>query len=211
MTKRSQRSYRSPRREEQAEQTKRRIEDAARRLFTGKGYEATRIEEIARKAGVATPTVYAIFKSKRGIMEGLIERSAFPPSYAALVQQALESPDPEERMHYVARIARGIYDALRSQSEMMRGAIAIAPALMREKERMRFERQARMIGFLARRKALRPGISAAAARDILWTLTGSEIYRNLVVDRGWGPQRYENWLGELLIGALLKPTHIKPK
>jgi AcrR family transcriptional regulator len=211
MTKRSQRDYRSPRREEQAEQTRRRIEDAARRLFLGKGFEATTIQAIARKAGVATPTVYSIFKSKRGIVEGLIERAVFTPAYTALVHEALESDDPYARMHYVARIARGIFDSLRGQSELMRGASAIAPSLMREKERMRFERQAPMVDYLVRKKALRAGLNSTAARDILWTLTSSEIYRNLVVDRGWSSQRYEDWLGNLLAAALLKPKRTKSK
>jgi AcrR family transcriptional regulator len=211
MTKRSQRDYRSPRREEQAEQTRRRIEDAARRLFLGKGFEATTIQAIARKAGVATPTVYSIFKSKRGIVEGLIERAVFTPAYTALVHEALESDDPYARMHYVARIARGIFDSLRGQSELMRGASAIAPSLMREKERMRFERQAPMVDYLVRKKALRAGLNSTAARDILWTLTSSEIYRNLVVDRRWGSQRYEDWLGNLLIAALLKPKRTNSK
>ena len=211
MTKRSQRDYRSPRREEQAEQTRRRIEDAARRLFLGKGFEATTIQAIARKAGVATPTVYSIFKSKRGIVEGLIERAVFTPAYTALVHEALESDDPYARMHYVARIARGIFDSLRGQSELMRGASAIAPSLMREKERMRFERQAPLVDYLVRMKALRAGLNSTAARDILWTLTSSEIYRNLVVDRGWSSQRYEDWLGNLLAAALLKPKRTKSK
>jgi AcrR family transcriptional regulator len=211
MTKRPQRDYRSPRREEQAEQTRRRVEDAARRLFLGKGVEATTIQAIARKAGVAAPTVYSIFKSKRGIVEGLIERAAFTPAYTALVREAMESDDPNARMHYVARIARGIFDSLRSQSELMRGASAIAPGLMREKERMRFERQAGMVDYLARKKALRSGLRAAAARDILWTLTSSEIYRNLVVDRGWSSQRYEDWLGDTLVTVLLKPKYASSK
>jgi hypothetical protein len=100
---------------------------------------------------------------------------------------------------------------LRSQSELMRGASAIAPGLMREKEQMRFERQAGMVDYLARKKALRPGLRPAAARDILWTLTSSEIYRNLVVDRGWSSQRYEDWLGDTLVAVLLKPKYANSK
>jgi hypothetical protein len=123
----------------------------------------------------------------------------------------MESDDPNARMHYVARIARGIFDSLRSQSELMRGASAIAPGLMREKEQMRFERQAGMVDYLARKKALRPGLRPAAARDILWTLTSSEIYRNLVVDRGWSSQRYEDWLGDTLVAVLLKPKYANSK
>jgi AcrR family transcriptional regulator len=211
MPKRLQRRYRSAHRDEQASQTRRRIEDAARRLFLGKGVEATTIQAIARKAGVATPTVYSIFKSKRGIVEGLIERAAFTPAYTALLREALGSHDPATRLRYAARIHRGICDSLRGQAKLLRAADAIAPGLMREKEQLRFERQAHLVELLVRAKALRPGINRAAARDILWTLTSLDLYRNLVVERGWSSQRYEAWLGETLVTVLLKPKHANSK
>jgi AcrR family transcriptional regulator len=211
MPKRSQRRYRSAHREEQAEQTRRRIEDAAHRLFLRKGVDETTIGAIARTAGVAAPTVYAIFKSKRGIVERLVERAAFTPAYDALVREALGSHDPATRLRYAARICRGICDSLRGQAKLLRAASAIAPDLMRDKERMRFERQAGLIDLLARSKALRPGVTRFTARDILWTLTSPDIYRNLVVERRWGSQRYENWLGDTLVSALLKPRRVKSK
>jgi hypothetical protein len=54
-------------------------------------------------------------------------------------------------------------------------------------------------------------VNPSAARDILWTLTSPDIYRNLVVERRWGPQRYEDWLGDTLVSALLKPKRTKSK
>jgi AcrR family transcriptional regulator len=192
MAKRSQRRYRSAHREEQAEHTRRRIEDAAHRLFLRKGVDETTIQAIAREAGVAAPTIYAVFKSKRGIVERLIARAAFTPAYDALVREALGSHDPSTRLRYAARICRGICDSLRGQAKLLRAANAIAPDLMRNKERMRFERQ-------------------AAARDILWALTSPDIYRNLVVERRWSSQRYEDWLGDMLVSALLKPKRLKSK
>jgi hypothetical protein len=41
------------------------------------------------------------------------------------------------------------------------------------------------------------------ARDALWTLTGRETYRMLVITRGWTPDQYEKWLGDTLIRTLL--------
>jgi hypothetical protein len=35
------------------------------------------------------------------------------------------------------------------------------------------------------------------------TLTVPEIYRTLVVERGWSVDRYERWLAAALIGELL--------
>jgi hypothetical protein len=43
-----------------------------------------------------------------------------------------------------------------------------------------------------------------AALDITLALTLAEVYRTLVVDRGWSGRRYETWLGDSLIGQLLE-------
>jgi AcrR family transcriptional regulator len=71
----SRRPYRSAYRREQgaaqASTTRQRIAAAARRLFAADGYAATRIEAIAREAGVAVPTVYANFASKRAILDAV--------------------------------------------------------------------------------------------------------------------------------------------
>jgi AcrR family transcriptional regulator len=52
------RAYRSVLRAEQAEQTRRRILDAAGRLFIERGYAGTAITAVAQAAGVVPETVY---------------------------------------------------------------------------------------------------------------------------------------------------------
>jgi len=49
------------------------IMDAARELFTTKGYETTTMSEVARKAGVAVGTVYLYFKNKNDLLYGVKE------------------------------------------------------------------------------------------------------------------------------------------
>jgi hypothetical protein len=61
-----------------------------------------------------------------------------------------------------------------------------------------------MITFLQGANALQPGLSVDHARDILWTLTGRDLFRMLVRGRGWSPEQYENWLEDTLLSALLK-------
>ena len=204
-TAKRQRKYHSPVREQQAGQTRQRILEAARRLILNKGFADATIDAIASEAGVAAPTVYAAFGSKRGILQGLMERAAFSSGYADLVREAMRSDDPETRVRYAARIARRIFDSLRSESEVLRGATAVAPDFVRAKERLRYERQAGLIKLLEEKSALRPELTLAAARDILWTLTSYEIHRCLVVERKWSADRYEKWLGDTLVRALLKP------
>src|SRR5918911_2787030 len=73
------RPYHSPQRQRQAQTTRRQIVDAAGRLFSRHGYFGTTMEAIAREAGVADPTVYAAFGSKRAILSALIDAAIFGP------------------------------------------------------------------------------------------------------------------------------------
>jgi hypothetical protein len=58
------------------------------------------------------------------------------------------------------------------------------------------------VNALHRRRTLRAGLPAAAAADIVHALMSPEIYRLLVVDRSWSPQRYQRWATDLLIQQL---------
>src|SRR6266567_2802959 len=58
---------------------------------------------------------------------------------------------------------------------------------------------------LARAGALRAKLRERDADDIIDALTSPEVYRTLVCDRGWPPERYEQWLKDILIDQLLAP------
>lgn len=59
--------------QQQTEDTKRRIADAAKTLFMQKGYKATSIEEIVDATGSSKGNIYYHFKSKEGLFLYLIE------------------------------------------------------------------------------------------------------------------------------------------
>ena len=61
--------------------------DAALQLFMSQGFEATRVEDIAKAAGISKATVYLYFPSKLALLEGLVRRSLSPT--AALAEHAL--------------------------------------------------------------------------------------------------------------------------
>jgi len=52
--------------------------DAALQLFMSTGFEATRVEDIAKIAGISKATVYLYFPSKIALLEGLVRRSISP-------------------------------------------------------------------------------------------------------------------------------------
>jgi AcrR family transcriptional regulator len=58
--------------------------DAALDLFIEKGFAATRVEDIARRAGLSKGAVYLYFESKEKILEGIIRRAIVPIAEHAL-------------------------------------------------------------------------------------------------------------------------------
>src|SRR5258708_27452147 len=96
------RPYKSLVRERQADDTRRRIVEAARQLLQTEGYDGMTIETIARRAEVSAPSVYAIFKSKTGLLIALLDQSMFGADYEERSEEhtsELQSPD-----HLVCRL-----------------------------------------------------------------------------------------------------------
>src|SRR5438876_12167646 len=201
------RLYKSLVRQRQAGDTRLRIVEATRQLLQSEGYAGMTVEGIAQRAEVSAQSVYAIFKSKTGILTELLDQTTFGPDYEDAVQKALSARDPETRLRLAAPIARQIHDAQSATFDLLRGAGVVAPELAKleqQRERLRYERQESMIAFLRDAKALRPELDYRTARDIFWTLTGRDIYRMLVRERGWSSQQYQDWLADTLVRSLLK-------
>ena len=201
------RPYRSLVRERQAGDTRRRIVEAALDLLAGEGYAGMTIEAIALRAEVSAQSVYAIFKSKTGILAEILDRSTFTADYEDAVQKALNAGDPETRLRLAARIARQIHDAQSATFDLLRGMGVVAPELAKlelQREHLRYEREEVMIRLLRDSGSLR--LDFGSARDVFWMFTGRDVYRMLVRERGWSPQKYEAWLADSLVGALLAPA-----
>jgi AcrR family transcriptional regulator len=207
------RTYKSLVRERQAGDTRRRIIEATRQLLQREGYAGMTIEAIAQRAEVSAQSVYAIFKSKTGILTELLDQSTFGAEYEEAVRRALSAADPETRLRLAAPIARQIHDAQSATFDLLRGAGVVAPELAKleqQRESLRYERQERMIASLRDAGRLRPALDDAAARDIFWTLTGRDVYRMLVRERGWSSQKYQDWLADTLVQSLLTPGRANP-
>src|SRR5712691_3276702 len=108
VTKKNKSSYKSLVRLRQAGDTRRRISEATRQLLQREGYAGMTIEAIAQRAEVSAQSVYAIFKSKTGILIALLDQSMFGPDYEEVVQQALSASDPETRLRRAASVGRQI-------------------------------------------------------------------------------------------------------
>jgi AcrR family transcriptional regulator len=58
--------------------------DAALDLFIEKGFAATRVEDIAGRAGISKGAVYLYFPSKEAVLEGIVRRAILPIATSAL-------------------------------------------------------------------------------------------------------------------------------
>src|SRR5882672_4054220 len=123
------RPYKSLVRQRQATDTRRRIIEVTRQLLQTEGYDGMTIQAIARRADVSAQSVYAIFKSKTGILIALVDQSTFGPEYDEVVGQALSASDPETRLRRGASVARQIRGAQSATFDLLRGAGVVAPEL----------------------------------------------------------------------------------
>lgn len=200
------RTYYSRVRQRQAEETRRRILQAARSQFESCGYAATTIDAIAEIADVSPKTITAAFGSKRTLLAEIINPEDFSPPARQLIEKLRTTEDASRQLALVAQITRQAYEPLASSLELLRTAGAVAPELAevaRQIEVRRRQNQARLIASLHRRGTLRSGLSLEEATDVLWAITSYDLYRMLVIEQRWRPERYETWLAELLAQNLL--------
>lgn len=191
---------------ERASRARQRILDAAKELFTARGVERASIGDIALAAGVSAPTLYALFQSKTGILKAVVERSFFGARYTEIAKQADKANDPEAILRITASISRVILDTEREEIGLMRGVSALSPelkAIETELETIRFKLQEARAKLLVKSVPTARQLGLARVRDILWMYTGRDVYRMLVLERGWSSDEYESWLAETLVKALM--------
>ena len=185
---------------------------AAGALFLGRGYAATTIEAISDLSEVPPATVYRLFSSKLGILKALLDVSIagddqdIPLQDRPRARALLADPDPSNKLAGFAGISRGIMSRAEPVYRILVSAAGSDPdaaALLAEQTRQRDQGQAQIARSLARAGALRPGLRERDAADIIHALMSPEVYRLLAGDRGWPPEKYEQWLNDTLISQLL--------
>ena len=188
------------------------VVQAARTLFLERGYAATTIETISDLSDVPPATVYRLFSSKLGILKALLDVSVAGDDEAAPledrphVRALVADPDPRKQISGFAGITCGIMSRTEPVYRILVSAAGSDPdaaALLAGQTRHRQKGQGQIARVLARAGALRPGLREREAADIIHALMSPEVYRLLVGDRGWQPERYEQWLKGILTDQLL--------
>jgi AcrR family transcriptional regulator len=203
-------SIRPPtRREEYAEATRKAIVEAARKLFCTNGFFGTKVEDIAAEARVSPATIYAVAGGKQGLLQTLMDMGTAAPNVTATHEAIAATQDPLE---VINRTAEGIRQVRERFGDIARVIIQTAPhdesaaetyavAARRYRDALAVAAQR-----LADLGALRDGLGAREATDILWFYFGFAGLDTLINDNGWDHDRAETWLAEQARKALLKPS-----
>ncbi len=194
------RRYNSSRRALQAAQTRRDVLGAATELFSTSGWSGTTLTAIAAKAGVAVETVYSGFGSKKALLRAAMDVAVVgdtePVPLAEREEfQRLSRGPTKERL----RAAVALATEINVRTAGIWRAIAEAATADEEVEAWRRELERN------RRVDLERGLAQVLGRsveepilEIIWALTGPDVYWKLVIDAGMTRKTYEECLAEAI-------------
>ena len=207
----SRRKYHSPLRADQAEQTRRRVVDAAFELFVERGYARTTLAAVAERAALSTETIYSTFGGKRGLLESVILSAITgeddPPTpdneWWASVAELADARDRLRKMvEYSCRIlvrTRPVHAVIRGAADTEPFAADLARRLLQDRLT---NQTARIREYL--HDDLKPGLSVAEAGQRYCALTSPELYQMLTVEFRWSADRHRVWVTGMLEAELLQ-------
>ncbi len=194
------RRYDATRRREGAARTRAVVLDAARELFTERGYAATPMTAIADRAGVALDTVYAAAGRKPDLARLLIETAisgtgqAIPAEQRDYVRAIQAAPDAETKIALYAAAITAIAPRMALVLAIIQQA-PDEPELAQLWHQIAERRAANMRLFIADLASVHPlRLDADEAADMVWATNATELYQLLVTQRGWTPRRYQRFL-----------------
>jgi AcrR family transcriptional regulator len=201
------RRYEQRLRAEAAEETRRRILDAVYQRLREAPSEPVSVDRIARMAGVARSTVYLVFGSRAGLFDALGDDLLRRDAYQRLVEAAAH-PDARESLRRAVRAACEMFardrDAVRALYSMAQVDEEAVGGAVRRTEEERARGIARLARRLAEQGALRPGVSADEATDVLWMLSSFDSFDSLYAERGLPLDRVADTLTAIAERTLLR-------
>lgn len=199
------------RRQVSARETRRAVLTAAAELFVERGYATTTMDQVAARAGVSRPTVFAVgskadlLRLARDVaMAGDDEQLTVLQRDSA--QRVLSEPDPDTCLELLALHVAGVQERYGPLDEVLRQAAGVDTELAnlwQTSEGQRRQGATLFIDALGRKAGLRRPRDEAI--DVLWLLMAPDQRQRLVRSRGWSSGRYLRWLTETMADLLLEP------
>jgi AcrR family transcriptional regulator len=194
------RTYLSPRRAQQAAETRTLVLKAATRLFAERGWAATGMRDVAREAGVSVETVYSAFGSKSDLLMAAIDVAVVGDAEPVPMDQrseftAMGRGSRRQRIGAAARLVADVHRRTAGVNLALREAAASDPELdrlMRAREKGRRRNVAEAMELVT-------GHPVTAVRsDAMWAVLDIGVYRMLTDLRGWTMGQYQEWLVDVI-------------
>ena len=199
------RKYYSPRREEQAKQTRKAILDAAYIIFARRGYEATTIESIANEANVSPETIYATFKNKYNLLDALVNRTVGvydrPINFSLAYKLPKTSSVNNDIMldHFVIEITN-LLDSFTELLMIIRNASNTDNSIKEMYERLLLNWRNSVKSFLGQVLCgddIHTGqLPDESLLDAIWAISSWDVFHLLTHYQNWSKLDYSTWLSE---------------
>ncbi|HWM73612.1 MAG TPA: helix-turn-helix domain-containing protein [Nocardioides sp.] len=201
------RRYDSPTRRAHAEETRRAIAAAARELFLERGWGGTRVRDVAALAGVSEPSVYAVYRNKAGLAMALLDSLDDSADPMRLLRELDElKGDPAGQLRALLSFDRRLFEHSADAITVIREAGRSKPELadVVVQGRLRGDRNRRRIFRTWPDGTLRDDLGVDGARDVYAALSNVDVYLVLTRERGWSPERVEEWWAETMARLILR-------
>ena len=208
---RGSRRYATPKRDQRAAATRKAILAAAETLFLRDGYAPTSMKAIAKEAGVSEKTMYLAFGTKATLLRQVIQLAAqgddapVPPSERPEWRAVVAGPASEVFARFAALNA-AVMSRTAEIIALGEAAAATDPELATYRDRAHAVTRESLHALaveLERRGALRAGVSAQDAADVLYAIAADEsVFLRLTHDCGWTPDRYADLIACALRASL---------
>ncbi len=198
------RRYTSPRREQQASETRSAVLAAAADLFAEHGWAATGIRAVARQAGVSVETVYATFGSKAALLKAALELSVVGDSAPVpLAERSEFAAIGVGEVAHRAGAAASLIRQVNGRTAGLRRAVREGAPSEPELAELRAEIELRRAADVAQ------GVKVIAGDDVeesavtgVWAVVSLEVYELLLDHAGWSAETYERWLADTIVRLL---------
>lgn len=203
-------------RRDKARETRRRILRAAHGEFLERGYHGATIASIARRAGVATQTVYFVFHTKAELISAVIDAAVLGehdevPQETSWWESMLAAATAADALRAFVRGAGPLFARASAVSEVLRGAALTDPELratLAAHDELQRTGYRQVIDAVVAKGRLRPGLDPDTATDVLLAVLGDAMYVYLTTVRGWHHDAVIDWLADALPRLLLAEVEL---
>jgi AcrR family transcriptional regulator len=194
------------RRRERSRLTRRRIVEAAYRLFSERGYGVA-LAEVAAAAGVSVQNLYLLFSNKQRLVQATLELavlgddSPVPPHERPWFRELAEAADPEAAIRIWVENTLPIYARVAPLAGMFLSEPSLE-SMWAHSEKLRVEGFRHAMEVVARKGRFPPGMNLDRATDIMFVLLSPVVYSEFVRGRGWSASGWSEWASHALAGML---------